>query len=123
MSFTLLIIGAVLLIAAVKNTQGSLFTLVQGDFTGPNNFVYWTLSILLIGAIGYIPKLKPFSVAFLILVILVLILTKGNPNSTSGGFFQKFFQQIGSTTTAKTGAATATVTQPAVTGLSQLVGP
>jgi hypothetical protein len=100
MSFALIIIGSVLLIASIRGTQGSLFTLVQGDFTGPNNFIFWTLSILLIGAIGYIPKLKPISVAFLVLVVLVLLLSKGNPNTATGGFFSQFFSQIGATQAA-----------------------
>lgn len=135
MSFALIIIGAVLLISAIRNTQGSLFTLIQGDFTAPNNFIFWTLSILLIGAVGYIPKLKSISVAFLTLVILVLLLTKGNPNSATGGFFSKFFSQIGSTQAAvnsntvspPTGQASIlpnplTAQAPAITPLSQLLG-
>jgi hypothetical protein len=80
--------GSILLIAAVKNTQETLYYLLVGDFTGPNNFVYWLLAILIIGAIGYVPKLKPLSDGFLILVILVLFLSKG-------GFWAKFTQQIG----------------------------
>ena len=105
MAFVLIIIGVVLLISSVKNTVTStptggpgLFTLVQGDFSGPNNFVFWMVSILLIGALGYIPKLKPLSVAFLTLVVTVLFLTKGNPSSTGGGFFSQFANALNSTT-------------------------
>lgn len=102
MAFALLIIGVVLLVSGVRNTQSQLFTLVQGDFTGDSNFFFWFVSILLIGAIGYIPKLKPISTAFLVLVVLVLFLTKGNPGSSSGGFFQKFTAALGSTQNAST---------------------
>ena len=97
MAFALLIAGTVLLISAVRNTQGTLFTLLQGDFSGPNNFVYWFVAILLIGALGYIPALKPISTAFLGLVVLVLILTRGNPQGIGGGFFSQFVQQIQTT--------------------------
>lgn len=90
MSFALFIVGAVLLIASIKNSQDNLFALVHGDFVGQNNFLYWFLSILIIGAVGYIPKLKPLSIAFLTLVILVLVLTRG-------GLFDKFATAIGST--------------------------
>jgi hypothetical protein len=90
MPFVLIVAGVVLLIAGVRNTQGTLYTLVRGDFTGPNNFVYWFLAIMIIGAIGYIPKLKPISIAFLTLVILVLFLKQGT------GFFDQFKAQIGS---------------------------
>lgn len=90
MPFVLIIAGIVLLIVAVRNTQDQFFYLLQGDFTGKNNFVFWVLAILIIGAIGYVPRLKPISNAFLILVVLVLILTKGQGlfDKTSGFFAQ-----------------------------------
>ncbi len=94
MPFVLLIAGAVLLTSAVRNTQDNLFALVKGDFTGSNNFIYWFLAIFIIGSIGYIPKAKPVSTMFLALVVLVLVLTRGNPNATGGGFFQQFTSQI-----------------------------
>lgn len=99
MPFALAIIGVVLLVASVRNTQSDLYTLVKGDFTGKNNFIYWTLAILFIGSFGYVPKLKPISVGFLTLVVIVLILARGNPDPTKigGGFFQKFMDAIGGT--------------------------
>jgi hypothetical protein len=108
MPFALVTVGIVLMVASMRNTQDQLFTLVKGDFTGPNNFVYWFVSILLIGAIGYIPKAKPFSVAMLALVIIVLVLARGNPSGASGGFFQQFTQALKTTQTASaaTGATT-----------------
>lgn len=104
MPFALMIAGFVLLIAAVRNTQDELFTLLKGDLTGPNNFIFWIVSILIIGAIGYIPKLKPLSVAFLTLVIIVLFLKRGNPQGIGGGFFSQFSAALGSTT-GNTGSA------------------
>ena len=101
MPFALLIIGAVLLVAAVRGkTDGpdGLFALVSGDFSGPGSFIYWMVAILIIGAIGYIPKVKPVSVAFLGLLILVLFLAKGDPARAGGGFFEKFTQGLQSTT-------------------------
>jgi hypothetical protein len=94
MPFVLLIAGAVLLTSAVRNTQDDLFSLVKGDFTGQQNFIYWFLAIFTIGAIGYIPKAKPISTSFLVLVVLVLVLTRGNPNGKGGGFFAQFTNQI-----------------------------
>lgn len=108
MAFTLLIAGAILLIAAVRNTQGTLFSLLGNDFTGPNNFIYWTLSILIIGSLGYIPKLKTLSTTFLILVILVLIVSRGDPTKATGGLFTKLTQQLGTTQTAQPTASTTT---------------
>jgi hypothetical protein len=97
MPFALLIVGIALIVSAVRNTHYDLFNLVRGDFTGPNNFAFWVISILIIGSVGYIPKLKPVSAAFLSLVIIVLFLTKGNPSKAGGGFFEKFTAGIGAT--------------------------
>src|SRR5574337_1368808 len=87
MPFALIIIGSVMVIAAVKNTQGNLSQLVKGEFIGPNNFIFWLAAIFLIGAIGYIPKAKPIATALLALVIIVLFLKKGNTAGVGGGFF------------------------------------
>jgi hypothetical protein len=81
MAFVLLIIGITLLVAGVQNTQGDLFKLLKGDFSA---FFIWFVAIFLIGALGYIEKLKPLSTAFMGLVILVLFLSKGK------GFFPQF---------------------------------
>lgn len=93
MPFALAIIGIVLLVAGVRNQQATLFELVKGDFSGPNNFIFWMVSIFAIGAIGYIPKLKPISTAFLALVIVVLFLRRGT------GFFAQLNTALGNTTT------------------------
>lgn len=98
MPFALLIIGVFLLVAGVRDKQNDLFTLVKGDFSGPNNFVFWIVSILIIGAIGYIPKLKPLSTAFLVLVIVVLFLSKGSGAPNGLIFFQNFAQGLQGTT-------------------------
>ena len=95
MPFVLIIAGTILLVAAVRNTQQLLFYLLARDFTGENNFIYWMISILIIGAIGYIPKMKPVSDGFLILVILVLFLKQKT------GFFDMFQRQIGETQASK----------------------
>lgn len=108
MPFALVIIGVVLLVSAVMGTTGTLFTLIRGDFTGPSNFIYWFTAILIIGAIGYIPDFKKFSVAFLALVIIVLFLKRGNANGIGGGFFQQFASAIGSTQTAAPATTTGT---------------
>jgi hypothetical protein len=117
MAFALLIIGAVLLISAVRNTvdgPSGLFALVRNDFTGQANFIYWIAAILIIGAIGYIPKLKSLSVAMLGLVVLVLFLKKGDPTTgVGGGFFAQFVKGIGTTTAAT--PATVSQLQPVIT--------
>lgn len=119
MPFVLLIIGVVFLVSSVRGTQGQLGTLIQGDFIGQNNFVYWLVVLLLIGSVGYIQKLKSLSVAFLVLVILVLVLTRGNPSGVGGGFFSQLTSQLASTTSAS--PATPSVTQSAAKTLSSII--
>ena len=101
MPFALLIIGIFLLVAAVRGKEGDLFTLLRSDFTGENNFIYWAVAILAIGMLGYIPRVKPISVALLALVMVVLVLKKGDPSQIGGGFFDKFLAGVKSTTTAQ----------------------
>ena len=110
MAFVLLIIGITLLVAAVQNTQGTLFTLLAGDF---KQFIFWFVAIFLIGALGYIPKLKPLSTAFMALVILVLFLSKGK------GFFPQFTSALG---TASSAPATTAPQSATSGGLSPLPG-
>lgn len=87
MPFALLTIGIVLITAGVRGTQGDLYKLVKGDFTGQGSFLHWFVAILVVGAIGYVESLRPFSRAFMVLLIVVLFLS-------NGGFFKKFNQQI-----------------------------
>jgi hypothetical protein len=87
MPYMFIIVGLVMVIAAVRNTvadtkdtngnvtDAGLATLLKQDVSGQNNFVYWVLSILIIGAIGYIKPLQPVSRAFMLLVIIVLFLS------------------------------------------------
>jgi hypothetical protein len=100
MAFALLIIGITLIVASVRNTHMQLLGLIKSDFTGPGNFVYWVAALLVIGSIGYVEKLKPVSDGFLVLVILVLFLKRGNPYDQNGGFFEKFTAALGTTTKA-----------------------
>lgn len=102
MPFFLLIVGLVLLSSAIQGTQDNLVNLMLGDFSGPNNFFYWVVALIIIGAIGYVPKLKPVSDLFLALLILVLVLKRGNPSGIGGGFFNQFTAALTSTNTTQT---------------------
>lgn len=98
MAFVFLIIGAVILISGVKDTQDQLFKLVQGDFdpslqqNGQSSFIPWVLAILVIGAVGYVKQLRSLSHGFMALVIIAMIIKayKVNPN-----IFQQFNSALG----------------------------
>jgi len=76
MPYALLLIGAVLLVAGIRGTYSDLWTLVKGDFTGTNSYLSWVAAIAVIGGIGYIPKLKPLSIALLTLLLLVIVISR-----------------------------------------------
>lgn len=103
-----------MVVSAVRNTNQDLVTLLKGDFTGKGNFIYWFLSILIIGAVGYIPELKPVSRAFLVLVVIVLFIN-------NRGVFKQFTTAIGSTQTANgTSTTTPSTGAPTLNSLNAL---
>lgn len=97
MAFALLIIGIFLLASAIQGTQDAALNLVVGDFKGPSNFFYWIVALLIVGSVGYVKRLKPVSDLFLALIILVLVLKRGNPSGAGGGFFAQFTAALQST--------------------------
>lgn len=93
--------GLVLILTGLKGKPDELWKLLQGDFTGANNFVYWLVSLLALGSLGYIPQLKNLSRLFIALVVIVLLLD-------NKGFFaklQEFISTGGNGTQAGTGNA------------------
>jgi hypothetical protein len=91
MAFALILAGIIMIVAAVRNQQDVLVCLVRNDFTGQGNFLYWVIAFLVLGAIGYVPKLKPLSDSLIVLVVLALFLTSGKQ-----GIFKNFQAAIGS---------------------------
>lgn len=74
MPYALIVAGIILTVAGVRNTQGALFGLIGGDFTGPRSFIWWSLSIVGIGAVGYVPSTRGLANAMLALILIVLVL-------------------------------------------------
>ena len=108
MAFFFIFAGLLALVSAVRGTHAQLGALLKSDFTGPGNFIYWTAVVLVIGSIGYLKPFRTLSRAFLVLIIIILLLTKGNPNLPGGGFFAQLLSGLGSTAKA---AIPNTVTQ------------
>ena len=71
MIFFALIIGVVLIVAAIRNSQGALFAALGQDVPA---FVVWAAAIFALGAIGFIPNLRPVSRGLLALVLVVLVI-------------------------------------------------
>lgn len=117
MPFVLLMAGILLLTVAIRNQQTAFVQLVRSDFSGNNNFMYWVVAIVVIGSIGYIEKAKPVSNLLLVLILIVLILKRGN--STTGGVFQKLTAALGATNTAAQNATVSSLVNT-VTGAGPL---
>ena len=71
MAFLVILIGVVLIVAAIRNTQGDLFSALAADIPA---FGVWAAAILALAMIGFIPGLKPVSRGLLALVLLVIVL-------------------------------------------------
>lgn len=120
MPFALATIGLLLIVSGARDTYQAFGSQLQKDFTGPGNFTYWIVALGSVGALGYSDTLRPFSRAFMALIIVAIFLSKG-------GFFQQFQSALASgpvqpvTAASNTGAASvlpgASSSQPGNTNL------
>ena len=86
MPLLLLAIGILFVATGLNNTTGNLFGLLGKEFSGSDNkpsFIPWLVSLLIIGSLGYIDKIKPLANMFLVLVMTVLVIV-------NKGVFQQF---------------------------------
>ena len=110
MPYALILIGAILLVAGIRNTYADLWKLVESDFTATDtqgSFISWLAVVAVVGGIGYIPKLKSLSIAFMTLLLLVLVISKQ-------GLFAKLqsFIQSGVSSAAQSGTTAASTSTP-----------
>ena len=122
MPFAFLLGGTVLVISGVKGTSTQLLTLLKNDIQGTDGYLYWIVAILIIGSIGYVPALKPFSRAFLVLVLVVLVLRTGKTSNSGGGFFQQFTNALKSISQPTSGASSNISTSPGTIASSVATG-
>lgn len=103
MAIAFFIVGIALIVSAFRNTQGQLGTLVAGDFSGSNSFLYWLAVAGILGAAGYVPTLRSPSRWFMGLLVIVLMLTQG----------KGFFSQLSSALSQSQSQAATPVQNPA----------
>lgn len=75
MGFILTIGGLLLIVTGARGTYQQFGSLVAGEFTGKNNFLYFAGAIGAIGAIGYIDALRTFSRLFLAMIIIGIVVS------------------------------------------------
>lgn len=76
MILVVLTIGIIILVASLRGTHAALFAAIGTDVPG---FVVWAAAIVALGAIGFIPGLKPISRGLLALVVVVLVFQNYQP--------------------------------------------
>lgn len=103
-----LVIGIILIVAAIRNSQAALFTALGQDVPA---YVVWAAAIVAVGAVGWIPGLRPVSRGLLALVILVIILR--NYQGILAGFQNAAAPSAATNAPAATnGSSTAGAVQP-----------
>ena len=94
MPLLLLIVAAVLLLTAFRNTTGDLANALKADVPG---FTRWAGAVLALGALGYVPGLRTPSRLLLALVAVVVVLRN----------YQGFLDGFATLKTAGTGGTAA----------------
>lgn len=113
MAFVLIAMGVVLFVTAYQGTTVTLGSMLVQDVIGTQGnkgYLYWAVAILVVGAVGYIQKLKGLSDAFIGLLLLVLFIS-------NQGFFAKFNQAL-----AAIGGKAATASVSATSNAPNLLG-
>ena len=95
MAFLALLIAVVLIVVAIRGTQGDLFGALATDVPG---FAVWAAAIFALALIGFVPGLKPVSRRLLALVILVIVLR--NYSQVLGSFTGLAANPTGSSSSA-----------------------
>lgn len=123
MAALILLLGVILIVAGVRNTQGTLFGALGQDVPA---FLVWGAAIVAIGVIGFVPGLKTPSRWLLALVLMVIVLhnyqqilagfsSVAKPSaSTSSGATSVISALLSGSSTAPTSASAATAPESAV---------
>jgi hypothetical protein len=108
-----LILGAIVLVTALRNTHKQLGTMLAADFSGTGSLIYWIAALAIVGGLGYVPSFQAPSRALIVLLIVVLILS-------NQGFFTQFSAALSTAQplapTATGGVVLASATQSIIPG-------
>lgn len=101
MPFALVFVGILLIVVGFQDTYKQFGTQVQNDFSGQGNFIYWLISIGVIGALGYVKEFQTFSRVFIGLLILSMLLSKKGGIAQGITFFNSFNSAVQSGSTSQ----------------------
>jgi Flp pilus assembly pilin Flp len=118
MGLIALFLGIILIVAAVRNSQGALFSALGTDVP---KFVIWGAAIIAVGMIGAIPGLKTPSRLLLGLVVTVLIVN--NYQKLISGFQSAWQSPPKAVAGAKTEEQSAASAPDWLSGFEQYINP
>ena len=86
MPIILIAIGLVLIISGWRGTEGQLWTLLVDALfpkSAKNNFLVWAGAIFIIGLFGFIEKIRPLVIGFIVLIYIVMLISLNKTGSLS----------------------------------------
>ena len=95
-----LVIGLVLVVAAIRNSYTTLFSAIGTDAPG---FAVWAAAVVFVGALGFIPAFRTPSRALLALVLIVIVINN----------YQAVFSGLAAAASPGAGASTASASSGA----------
>lgn len=75
MPFALVTIGLIMVVTGARDTHTQLASSIREDFIGPQSFLWWIAAIGAVGSLGYVKSLRPFSHAFMALILISMVLS------------------------------------------------
>lgn len=121
MLLVVIVIGLILIVAALRNTQGVLFGALAQDIPP---YVVWAAALLAVGVIGYVKPLKGISDALIVLILTVIIVNNYKAIlagvqgvATSGGGAASGSAPAADAGTAISNTSTGPLTQQQASGL------
>ncbi len=111
MPFALITIGLVIFVTALNGTFRQFGSQVYKDlFTNSPPFILWAAALVVVGLIGYIPKVKKPADWFMVLIIIGIILS-------NKGFFAQLQQALQHPSGINPATGVNTTTQTSGSGL------
>lgn len=106
MPVAVLAVGLLILVLGVRGQSNAAGQLLASEFTGKNSYIQWFLAVMILGVAGYYKPVRPVADGMLGLVVVAIIIAKGNPKNSGGGLFYQLEQAFQNTTATPVNAVT-----------------
>jgi hypothetical protein len=95
------LVGVVLLLAAIRDKVGDVGEILAEDFQsggGSPGFLAWIVVIVMLGIVGSWKPIRPVADAFMVLILVVVVIA-------NRGFFPELMRQLNAPSGGKSAAA------------------